>query len=371
MFQQTWFYLAFPLSVSMVCRREFLGGAAALAATLPSSGVPGDGGNGFVWGYMPQFGNNMWGDIMTPPTRDGIQTRILTDEEFAVICSPGYDTRTAVRFDEALWRSLSRQIRADGSNLLLIDLGEFVVYPSHPELAVAGSWSAEKMQSEVRRLKRMGFAVVPKLNFSCCHDFWLKDYARMVSTAKYYQVVADLIRDAYEIFDCPEFIHLGMDEEDIVEYQSRNTTLVRFRQGDLWWYDVRYLIDCVEKLGCRAWVWSDYIRRHSMDEFTRKMPKTVLQSPWTYRTEKPSFDDPLIKIYLSLCEAGYDVIPCASNCYGLKENFPATADFCKKNLPSERYKGMLMAPWIETRAPYGRLLLEASSLVAEARRRVG
>lgn len=357
----------------MVSRRDFLGGAAAFAAALPSSGMSGDGGNafGFIWGYMPQFGNNMWGDMITPPVRDGIQTRILTDEEFAVICSPGYDTRTAVRFDETLWRSLSRQIRDDGSNLLLVDLGEFVVYPSHPELAVDGSWRADKMLSEVRRLKRMGFAVVPKLNFSCCHDFWLKDYARMVSTAKYYQVVADLIRDAYEMFDHPDFIHLGMDEEDIVEYQSRNTTLVRFRQGDLWWHDVRYLVDCVEKLGCRAWVWSDYVRRHPMDEFARKMPKTVFQSPWTYRTEKPSFDDPLVKIYLSLCEAGYDVIPCASNCYGLKENFPATAVFCKENLPADRYKGMLMASWVETRAPYGRLLREASSLVAEARRRVG
>ena len=35
----------------------------------------------FVWGFMPQFGNNMWGDIITPPERDGIQARILTDEE--------------------------------------------------------------------------------------------------------------------------------------------------------------------------------------------------------------------------------------------------------------------------------------------------
>ena len=84
-----------------------------------------------------------------------------------------------------------------------------------------------------------------------------------------------------------------------------------------------------------------------------------------------AFDDPLIKIYLSLCEAEYDVIPCASNCYGLKENFPATAMFCKENLPPEHFGGMLMAPWVETRAPYGRLLREASSLVAEARRRVG
>ena len=86
---------------------------------------------------------------------------------------------------------------------------------------------------------------------------------------------------------------------------------------------------------------------------------------------KPSFDDPLIRIFLTLAENGYDVIPCGSNCYGLKENFPAMAAFCKANLPAERFKGMLFAPWIQTRAPYGRLLDEASGLMAEAVRRTG
>lgn len=355
----------------MVNRRDFVGGAAMLAAMAPVSGLARALSGARVWAFMPQFGNNMWGDMIKPRDRNEIQARILTDEEFAAICAPGFDTRTAVRFDEMFWRTLARRIRKDGSNLLLIDVGEFMVYPSHPELAVEGSWSAERMSDEVRRLKGMGFRVIPKLNFSCCHDIWLKGYARMVSTRKYYQVVSDLIRDAYEAFDRPEFFHLGLDEEDIVEYQSRNTSLVRFRQGDLWWHDVLFMIGEVEKLGARAWVWSDYLRRHEVEDFVRRMPKTVLQSPWTYRTEKPSFDDPLVRIFLTLAENGYDVIPCGSNCYGLKDNFPALAKFCKENLPPERFRGMLMAPWVETREPYGRLLTEASSLVAEARRRVG
>ena len=325
----------------------------------------------FIWAFMAQFGVNMWGDIVKPPERDGLQEKLLSDEEFAVISRPGYADRGAIRFDEALWTPLASRVRRDGSNLLLIDLGEFVVYPSHPELAVKGSWSAERMNAEVKRLKALGFQVVPKLNFSCCHDIWLKEYARMVSTATYYRIVADLIRDAFEIFDKPEFVHLGLDEEDIVEYQSRNTSLVRFRQGDLWWHDVMFMISEVEKLGARAWIWSDYLRRHTVEEFNRRMPKTVLQSPWTYRTEKPTLDDPLVRIFLTLAENGYDVIPCGSNCYGLKDNFPAMAKFCKDNLPPEHFKGMLMAPWAHTRAPYGRLLEEASSLVTEARRRVG
>ena len=353
-------------------RREFIGTGAAFAAMAarPGEAFASPGGAGdLIWAFMPQFGMNKGGDIVTPPERNGIQTKIMTDEEFAVIAAPGYDSRESVRFDEALWRPLSSRLRTDGCNLLLIDLGEFVVYPSHPELAVKGSWGAERMQAEVRRLKAMGFEVIPKLNFSTCHDIWLKEYARMVSTPKYYEVAADLIRDAWEIFDRPRLIHLGLDEEDIVEYQTRNTSLVRFRQGDLWWHDVSFLFGVVEKLGARPWIWSDYLRRHKSRDFLAKMPKSVVQSPWTYWAEKPSFEDPLIRIFLTLAENGYDTIPCGSNCYGKRENFPAMAEFCRKNLPAEHFKGMLMAPWIQTRAPYGRLLDEASGLVAEAIRR--
>ena len=345
-----------------VTRRTFLAQAAAAAALA----ARGDGKEGFLWAYMPQFGMNMWGDLDIPPTRDGIMTKHLTDAEFAALCRPENQTHDAVRFDEAVWRDLSARLRASGCGLLLLDLGEFVVYPSHPELAVKGSWRVERLQAEIRRLRDMGFEVVPKLNFSCCHDAWLKDYARMVSTRTYYSVAADLIRDVSEIFETPRFIHLGLDEEDIVEYQTRNTSLVRLRQGDLWWHDALFLIGEVEKRGSRAWVWSDYQRRHTLDEFLREMPKTVLQSPWTYRTETPSFDDPLIKIYQTLATNGYDVIPCASNCYGLKANFTATAAFCRANLPPERYKGMLFAPWMATIPPWQRLLREGAEIFGKA-----
>ena len=42
-------------------------------------------------------------------------------------------------------------------------------------------------------------------------------YERMVSTPIYYQVCKDLIEEAYEMFDHPEFIHIGMDEEEHIK----------------------------------------------------------------------------------------------------------------------------------------------------------
>ena len=357
-------------------RRTFLRAMAGAGAAVAAGGCtswaasrPQAVAKGFIWAYMPQFGMNMWGDIVTLPKRDGQIVSNLTDAEFALIADSAYHSREAIRFDEALWRRLSAKLRTDGCNLLLIDVGEFVVYPSHPELAVKGSWTAQRLRDEVDRLTALGFEVVPKINFSACHDFWLKDYARMLSTAKYYEVAADLIADVCEIFNNPRFVHLGLDEEDKVDYQKRTTSLVRFRQGDLWWHDVLFLVREVERHGARAWMWSDYVRYHEVSEFAKKMPRTVVQSPWTYHAVKPDFSDPLIRVFRTLTDNGYDVIPCGSNCYGKKENFPAMAAFCRANLPAERLLGMLFAPWMQTREPYGRLLLEGSSLMAEARAR--
>ena len=97
--------------------------------------------------------------------------------------------------------------------MLLLDLAEQIVYPSHPELAVKGSWAPERVCKELDRLRGLGLEPIPKLNFSTCHHFWLKEYSRMVSTPEYYKVCADVIRDVCEIFESPRLFHLGWDEE--------------------------------------------------------------------------------------------------------------------------------------------------------------
>ena len=140
------------------------------------------------------------------------------------------------------------------------------------------------------------------------------------------------------------------------------------RQGELWWHDINWFVREVEKHGARAWVWSDYARRHPMAEFAKKMPRTVVQNPWNYSAKAPFGENKLIQLYSKLTDAGYDVIPCGSNCYAYLDNFPAMADYCVKALPREHFKGMLMAPWIKTIEPYRRLHWQAADHIAEADR---
>ena len=353
-------------------RRTFIGSAFGALVCGGKQAAFGQGATApqydFKWIDLVHFGMKMWGDVRKggKPDRNGSMSKWLTDEEFAAVTTPENLAIDRMHFDEPFWKELSAKLRQSGCNGIMLDVGEGLIYPSHPELAVKGSWSPDRLKAEVARLRGMGFEVFPKLNFSTSHDAWLGPYERMVSTKKYYEVCADVIRDTMEVFAPVKNFHLGFDEEDVPIFH-RSSSVMIMRQGDLWWHDLNWFVREVEKHGARAWMWSDYIRRHPVEEFCKKMPKTVVQNPWTYVATKAKMtDDPLIKLYRTLTDAGYDVAPCGSNCYGVKENFTDMAVYCKNTLPAEHFKGMIMAPWIKTIAPYRRLHWEAADIMRDA-----
>ena len=302
-----------------------------------------------TWGLMVQLGHNMWGE--------------------------GEDHN---RTDRKLWNEVTELAAKKGVNMLLIDLGEGMVYPSHPELAVKGSWTPDEMKEELARLRRLGLEPIPKLNFSASHDAWLKEYSRMLSTPEYYKVCADVIRDVCEIFGRPRLFHLGWDEEKFIA--QKNSRLAVVRQGDLWWHDFLFTAKEVEKNGSRAWIWSDQNWKHHGD-FLKRMPHSVMQSNWHYfylqhmvrndrEINKLDWPEPWAGPlgFLELEEAKYDQIPCASN-YKVPMNLEIVVKFCKEHVVRERIKGFLMAPWAGTYGEKNRAkLLEACSLVENARR---
>lgn len=249
-----------------------------------------------------------------------------------------------LRFDDDLWEKYLVQMKEGGVDTIILDLAEGLCYKSHPELAIEGSWSRERMQAELAKMRSMGFEVIPKLNFSACHDVWLGEYAKMVSTEEYYKVCKDLIDEVAEIFE-PEFIHIGMDEED---YQTQKLyDYVVLRQNDLWWHDFYYFVDCVEKHGARAMVWSFYAR-NDPEEFIKKCPKSVVQCVWYYLNNFEGDIDAdamkCVKPFKMLAEAGYDIMPTGSNAF-VSENLETIAAYCKKHIAPEHILGFMQSTW--------------------------
>lgn len=282
-----------------------------------------------MWVNLVHLGANMWNE---PGNRKGRENR-STPEASMVL-----------RFNRKLWDDYMVYMKNAGINTLVLDIGEAMRYESHPELAVEGSWTHDQMREELQRLRGMGFEVIPKLNFSACHDIWLQEYSRMLSTKPYYAVCRDVINEVLEVFQ-PKYFHLGMDEE--TANNQRNFQHITVRTGELWWHDLYYLVDLVEKGNAQAWVWSDYCWAKS-EEYVKNMPKSVIQNTWYYHNV---FDDragdfwgPGLRTFEILDKNGFAQVPAGSNFFE-KDNMELLTKYCAENLDTTRIPGYMQTVW--------------------------
>ncbi|MBN1401114.1 MAG: Tat pathway signal protein [Anaerolineae bacterium] len=298
-----------------------------------------------IWGYLLHLSYNMWCDREAPEW--------------------GHDHvvyRSHLRFDVPFFRELLPQLAAAGANLLVIDLGDAVLYDSHPEIAVQGAWTPAKLRDELARVRDHGLEPIPKLNFSTAHDAWLGPYARCVSSPAYYTVCRDLIDETIALFDGPRFFHLGMDEE--TAQHQRHYAYAVLRQHELWWRDLMFYVNQVEAAGARAWVWSDYVWHHP-EAFYANMPRSVLQSNWYYRTEfAPDLER--VEAYDGLEAQGYDQVPTGSNWLD-PSNLPQMVRYCRERIAPDRLLGFLQTVWKPTLALERARHEEAIACLAEAR----
>lgn len=306
----------------------------------------------FLVAELIHLGENVQKQWGTP--RGGVVPDNIKDPAIAEAIETYYLPADHLRFQEPVWEEVAAHFRRVGVNAIVLDLAEGVVYPSHPELAVRGSWSPEKLRAELDRMRSWGFEPIPKLNFSTGHNCWMGDWARMVSSRPYYRFCEELIADVIDLFDGPRYFHIGCDEERIPPQTSKAPHIV-VRQGEHWYADLNRLVAEIERQGARAWMWSDAFWTDP-EGFVRHVPRTVLQSNWYYR----SFDDERIArfspkrrefffrcrdAYLGLEKAGYDQIPCSSNFYDGHLTMEGTACYALEHLTHSRVKGLMMASW--------------------------
>ena len=318
------------------------------------------------------IGQNMWDE---EPIERAKMTPYLESR-----CRKDY-----LRCDEKVWRRITDRMEKRHYNSAVLDLGEGVIYPSHPELAVKGSWSPEKLQKEIHRLRDAGIEAIPKLNFATTHDTWLGEYHRMVSTPDYYTAVQEIIDDVVEIFETPRLFHIGMDEE-LMGTQKRNAYQC-VRQGELLWQDYGYYFACLTKHGVRPLVWGDEATFHP-EWFHKRMPKYVLQSKCHYGSnfvkgkQRDEFHERQLASLKEVSDAGYEQLPVSSNWVMKKpEEFPwpTGKDYprdrtairlftkhCVENIKDELLAGFLCAPWGEINADLEDYWLEAIDQQADA-----
>ena len=287
-----------------------------------------------IWGFMFMLSDHMWEDEFSPPRGFHLP--------------PNYTHEISV--DEEAWDKIIPFLAERGYNLVLVDVGDGIRYESHPEISAPNAWSKDKLREKLRVMRSLGLEPIPKLNFSTAHDTWLKKYRRMISTAPYYTVAADLIREVAEVFDHPRFFHVGFDEEMAEAQDQAGWEVTIVRQGELWWHDLLFLAGECEKHGARAWIWSDYMIRHE-ETFLAKMPKSIVQSNYYYHpfVNVPPSDwrHKWIKAYRTLEEQGFDQIVVPST-WDSNHCSLSTCGFCREHLTSDHFLGIMSASWEAT-----------------------
>ncbi len=285
-----------------------------------------------IFAYMIQLSHHMWDDEHAEPR--------------GWYVDPRYQVKNDV--DIKLWDDLVDFLAERKYNMALIDIGDGIKYESHPEISAVDAWDKDFLKSKLDAMRARGIEPIPKLNFSTCHDTWLGQYSRMVSTPAYYKVCADLIAEVAELFDYPRFFHLGLDEETY-DHQSRFEIAI-IRGKELWWHDAYFLFSECEKHGMRPWMWSDYMWKNK-ELFLEKMPKSVLQSNWYYYNFKTYPEshayNTYIKAYEVLADHGYDQIPTCTT-WSNQLNTEQTLAYGRDKLSGEHLLGYLTAAWCTT-----------------------
>ena len=285
-----------------------------------------------IWGFMLYLSNHMWQDESSSPSwylnnpyTENINTEVET------------------------WDKIVPFLAERKYNLVLVDVGDGIKLESHPEISAPNAWDKDLLKKKLDEMRACGLEPIPKLNFSTCHDTWMKKYRRMISTPEYYTFCADIIREVAEVFGHPRFFHLGMDEE--VTDLQKNYEMIIVRNKDLWWHDFLFLCKECEKNGARPWIWSDYVWKNE-ELFLKNMPKEVLQSNWFYGDFKTYGDDHpgsrrSIECYELLDRHGYDQIPTGST-WSRVNNLYQTVAHGKAKLSDEHLLGFMTAPWLYT-----------------------
>lgn len=285
-------------------------------------------------------------------------------------------------FEESFWDYLVEECQKAGVNAIVLDVGDGIQYASHPEIAQKGAWTRQKVRKEVKRCKDLGIELIPKLNFATTHSFWQGEYRKMTSSTPYYKMASDLIKEVSELFDNPSYIHLGMDEENahFAVLHARSHGVAIFRDGNQYWHDLRFLVDCVHDCGSTPWVWhSPLFEKHEefkehfdVDEmvFSPYFYHAVRKEHWTPITDrqiwidwykKPEYagmniqyieEDPIcanfFKYSIPCTKEGYKMIPVGSVCHDLDCNMYELVEYFKNEAPDESVLGFQEAPWVMT-----------------------
>lgn len=157
-------------------------------------------------------------------------------------------------------------------------------------------------------------------------------YCYCMSNPESYKFIYDLIDEAIELFDHPEYVHAGHDEFDmrgVMPYDEKCKAIGKQR---LYVDHILKIYDHLKSKGCKMMIWGDMLSRNDYRELLDEVPKDILINDWRYSPESAY---PSVDLYQSY---GFTVVGCTW--YD-----PRNIALLSRYADSRRILGMMHTTW--------------------------
>jgi len=181
-------------------------------------------------------------------------------------------------------------------NQLLIEAEHGVAWKSHPEIVSKAALDPAEVTALVKFAKKHYFKVTPLVQ-TMGHGAWMFRYKNNLDFAedptrpdvycplnpKSYKFVFDVMDEAYEIFDHPEYIHIGHDEHDNYNPFPVHPECKAVGDERLYYMDTIQIYHHLKSKGIKCMMWTDELEGKSFHPYLDALPRDIIMCTWNYR----------------------------------------------------------------------------------------
>ncbi len=180
-----------------------------------------------------------------------------------------------------------------------------IAYKSCPEVAVRPMAKPEEIKELVKFAKSHFMKVTPLFqtlghcewifrydkHFDLCEDTTLP-YAYCPENPDTYKFLFPVLDETIDIFDNPEYVHIGHDEVDMLGHFPVHEECKKLGKAELVYRDTLTLYNYLKKKNIKTMMWGDILLKPYFADHIDKLPKDIVICDWHYdpATTQPSVD---------------------------------------------------------------------------------
>ncbi len=238
-------------------------------------------------------------------------------------------------------------------NQVVVELENGLQFKSHPEINKPFAANQEEVRELVKYGKSLFLDMVPMVQ-SLGHGEWMfsnttwqktrtwmnedfceetaSHYAYCPLNKKSYDFIFALFDEAIDVFDHPQYLHIGHDEVEMRGHFPSHEECKAIGAGGLYFMDTIKLYNYLKSKGIKTMMWGDVLATKNYVKYLNGIPKDLVIVDWRY---SPNFEYPSVTTYKE-----YN-LPIIGGTWDIPTNISRFAEYGHQN----KILGMMQTTW--------------------------